>query len=157
MPVTSSSTSSGSGGSKVIILRLLNVAPATASSEHDASCEISDQETRDIRSRGASARYQIERQRGRRRPNFLRQPIPSGGKHGSAIAEMQIGRAGVSTMNGAHRNFRRAIAFAWLTFGRRCFEIGWIASRQRMARFMLCLAKQSARRRRPSGGLEKPR
>jgi hypothetical protein len=56
---------------------------------------------------------------------------------------MQIGRAAVSTMNGAHRNIRRVIAFALLAFGRRCFEISWIASRWGMARFMLCIAKQS--------------
>jgi hypothetical protein len=56
------------------------------------------------------ARYQIKTQRRRRRANFLRQPIPSAEKHGSTIAEMQIDRAAVSTVNGASRNIRRAIA-----------------------------------------------
>jgi hypothetical protein len=55
---------------------------------------------------------------------------------------MQIGRAAVSTMNGAPRNVRRAICRSPARFRCRCFEIGWIAPSQRMARFVLCFAKQ---------------
>jgi hypothetical protein len=58
---------------------------------------------------------------------------------------MQIGRAAVSTMNGAHRNIGRAIAFGWRAFGRRRFEIGWIDLSERMARFMLTIRKAVGR------------
>jgi hypothetical protein len=84
-----------------MIMRLLEVAPARASGG--------------MMRRG---RNQIKRDAGTR---FVRQPIPFGEIYGSTIAEMQIDRAAVSIMNGAHRKPPQMVLRA---FSHRCFEIG---------------------------------
>jgi hypothetical protein len=84
-----------------MIMRLLEVAPARASAG--------------MMRRG---RNQIKRDAGTR---VVRQPIPFGEKYRGTIAEMQIDRAAVSTMNGARRKGPQRVLRA---FSHRCFEIG---------------------------------